>query len=114
MRDLIYKVFQPNEWAAFQRTKLYTGSADDQRDGFIHFSTKEQMLGTLTKHYKNASKVVVGKVRTENLKTGLKWEKSRGGALFPHLYGVLPLEKLSGHIALQQNHVGEFEFPIDF
>ena len=88
-RALIYKVLTAADWAAAQKAGLYSGSADDARDGFLHFSTARQLAETLRRHYAGAADLVLLTVRAEGL--DIVWEPSRGGALFPHLYAPLPL-----------------------
>lgn len=85
----IYKVLSADAWAAAQRAGVYEGSADDARDGFIHFSTAEQLTETLRKHFAGARDLVLLYVRADL--EALRWEPSRNGALFPHLYATLPL-----------------------
>ena len=87
----IYKVLRPQEWAEAQARGFFAGSADDVRDGFIHFSTAEQLEGTIERHFAGAADIVVLEIDGARLAEDLKWEPSRGGALFPHLYGDLPL-----------------------
>ncbi len=72
-------------------TAAYDGSAHDRRDGFIHFSTAAQLPGTLEKHYAGQSDLLLIAVEEGDLGPALKFELSRGGDLFPHLYGPLPL-----------------------
>jgi uncharacterized protein (DUF952 family) len=67
----------------------YAGSNDDRRDGFIHFSTAEQLAATAAKHFRGQTDLVVVAVDGTRLGEALKWEPSRGGALFPHLYAHL-------------------------
>jgi uncharacterized protein (DUF952 family) len=86
---LIYKICQQAEWA--QAENVYGGSAKDKEDGFIHFSTAEQVLGTLNKYYTDASDLVLVAVDPAPLGDLLRYEASRDGALFPHLYGTLPV-----------------------
>jgi uncharacterized protein (DUF952 family) len=69
---------------------VYPGSALDQADGFIHFSSAAQAAETAWRHFRNQDDLVVLAVEVEALGDALKWEPSRGGDLFPHLYGVLP------------------------
>jgi uncharacterized protein (DUF952 family) len=88
---LIYKVLRASEWADMQARSIFKGSPDDQRDGFIHFSTAEQLEGTIARHFAGERELVVLEVDAAALGDKLKWEPSRGGALFPHLYGELPL-----------------------
>jgi uncharacterized protein (DUF952 family) len=70
---------------------VFRGSPDDRRDGFIHFSTAAQVRGTLEKYFAGESGLVLIAVAAGKLGAALKWEPSRGGALFPHLYGDLSL-----------------------
>lgn len=87
----IYKVCGAAEWAAAETTGRYEGSADDRRDGFIHFSTAQQLPGTLAKHFAGRDDLVLVAVEAEALGDALKWEPSRGGDLFPHLYAAFPV-----------------------
>lgn len=87
----IYKICDAPAWRAAEQAGVYRGSADDSRDGFIHFSTAEQVAGTLAKHYAGKTDLKLIAVDVEALGPALRWEPSRGGALFPHLYGELAL-----------------------
>jgi len=87
----IYKVCGADEWAAAEGWGNYEGSADDRRDGFIHFSTAAQLAGTLARHFAGRDGLVLIAVEADGLGEALKWEASRGGDLFPHLYGALPV-----------------------
>lgn len=88
----IYKVLTADAWRVACEAGSYEGSADDRRDGFIHFSTATQLAETLRKHYAGARDLVLLYVREQSIAPAdtLRWEPSRGGALFPHLYGPLP------------------------
>ncbi len=85
----IYKICSSKEWAAAEACGTYTGSADDARDGFIHFSTAAQVPGTAARHFAGRDDLVLVAVAAPMLGEALKWEPSRGGDLFPHLYGAL-------------------------
>jgi uncharacterized protein (DUF952 family) len=87
----IYKILDADEWRAAERDGRYLGSADDARDGFIHLSTAEQTAGTFEKYFSGKPNPVLVAVESDALGDALKWEPSRGGALFPHLYGELSL-----------------------
>ena len=87
----IYKILNADEWREAQHAGIYRGSADDQRDGFIHFSTAEQTIGTYEKYFSDKPNLMLAAIEAEALGAALKWEPSRGGALFPHLYGDLSL-----------------------
>jgi uncharacterized protein (DUF952 family) len=85
----IYKVLTADAWHAAHEAGVYEGSEHDQRDGFIHFSTAQQLAETLQKHFAGVSDLVLLYVREPA--EALRWEPSRDGALFPHLYGSLPV-----------------------
>ena len=87
----IYKICQQTPWHAAKAAGNFSGSADDARDGFMHFSTASQLADTAAKHFAGQSGLVLVAVDAEALGADLKWEPSRGGELFPHLYGALPL-----------------------
>ena len=91
MHGRIYKVLRAAEWAHAQASGVFGGSADDLRDGFIHFSTAGQLNATIDRHFAGERDLVVLEVDAAALGDALVWEPSRGGALFPHLYGELPL-----------------------
>lgn len=81
----------------------FTGSAIDRRDGFIHLSTREQVPGTIAAHFADAeSGLVILEIDAASLPGELRWEASRGGALFPHLYGVLPMSAVQRTIAADE------------
>lgn len=87
----IYKIFRAGEWRQAQAQGAFAGSPDDLRDGFIHFSTAEQLEGTAARHFAGESDLVLAAVEADALGAALRWEESRGGKLFPHLYAALPL-----------------------
>lgn len=87
----IYHMCRAEEWRAAEAAGEYAGSSQDQADGFIHFSTAEQLPGSAAKHRKGQPGLVLLTVDADKLGDALKWEPSRGGQLFPHLYGALPL-----------------------
>lgn len=89
MQRLIYKVCRAEEWQRATADRTYAGSADDIRDGFIHFSTADQLAGTLARHFKGQADLVLVSFDPTALGAKLKWEASRGGQLFPHLYEPL-------------------------
>jgi uncharacterized protein (DUF952 family) len=87
----IYKICRATEWDAAVRAGVYRGSAVDLTDGYIHFSTAGQVAETAAKHFSGQSDLVLIAIAAEALGPALKWEPSRGGALFPHLYAALPV-----------------------
>jgi uncharacterized protein (DUF952 family) len=88
----IYKICTAREWADAVRLGHYAGSAVDAKDGFIHFSTARQVAETARRHFTGQSGLVLVTVDAALLQADLKWEASRGGDLFPHLYAPLPTD----------------------
>ena len=87
----IYKICPASAWREAERQGVYRGSADDARDGFIHFSTKSQVAGTAAKHFAGQAGLLLIAVDADALGTALRWERARNDELFPHLYGDLDL-----------------------
>lgn len=87
---MIFKIVERQAWRAACLAGSYGGSADDARDGFIHFSAAHQLQGTAAKHFKGIANLLLVAVDERALGAELVWEPSRGGDLFPHLYGALP------------------------
>lgn len=86
---LIYKILSRAEWQAAQGSGQFEGSAVDHADGFIHLSAADQAQETAAKWFRDQADLVLLGVEAEALGADLKWEASRGGALFPHLYRPL-------------------------
>ena len=98
----IFKIFRVDEWRKFSQAQIFTGSTDDVRDGFIHFSTEETLVGTLTKYFKDEAQIIIARVDNPAWGEHLKWEVSRGGAKFPHLYTALYMGDVTGHWELEK------------
>jgi uncharacterized protein (DUF952 family) len=92
----IYKILADAAYDAAKSEGRFLGTADDLRDGFIHFSAGHQVEGTLAKHYAGQEDLLLLTVDAEKLGPALKWEESRGGESFPHLYAPLPLDAILG------------------
>lgn len=88
---MIYKIFRKHEWDALRATGSSTGAPVDIADGYIHFSTIAQAPETAAKHFAGEADLMLLGVDAERLGDDLRWETSRGGALFPHLYRELRL-----------------------
>jgi|SRR5690349_5637537 uncharacterized protein (DUF952 family) len=88
----LYKICPAPLWRAAERAGVFRGSDVDQSDNFIHFSTAAQVSETAAKHFAGQNDLLLISVDAGALGGALKWEPSRGGALFPHLYGPLALE----------------------
>ncbi|MFZ1478438.1 MAG: DUF952 domain-containing protein [Sphingorhabdus sp.] len=91
-----YKILTSNQWAQFQADGVFHGAPVDLADGYIHLSAAEQVQGTLVKHFAGQSGLVIAEVDLALLGDTAKWEVSRGGALFPHIYGSLPMAAVLG------------------
>ena len=88
---LVYKIVATREWAEARTAGVFKGAPVDRADGFIHFSTAEQAPGTAAKWFAGRDDLTLAAVDADALGEDLRWEPSRGGALFPHLYGPLPM-----------------------
>lgn len=93
---IAYKVLTADQWAAFQAEGRFAGAPVDQTDGYIHLSTAEQLAGTLTKHFAGQTGLQILTIDLGALGDAVRWEISRGGALFPHVYGELPMAVVTG------------------
>src|SRR4051812_20214747 len=89
---LIYKICPRPLWQEAERDGRFCGAPVDRADGYIHLSTAEQVRDTAAKHFAGQADLVLVVVDATVLGDALKWEPSRGAALFPHLYGALPLD----------------------
>ncbi len=107
---LIYKIFRRPEWDSFCAAKQTAGAPVDLADGFIHFSTAEQVTETAAKHFGAESDLVLVAFDADALGVALKWEESRGGALFPHLYRDLRLDEVTWDTSLPLGITGHI-FP---
>ena len=91
MTDIAYKLVDRAEWAAARDAGAYAGSVVDLLDGYIHLSDAGQLAETARRHYAGRADLMLVAVDLRPLGDDLKWEASRGGALFPHLYAPLPV-----------------------
>lgn len=112
--DVIYHMCRADEWQAAEMSGSYPGSSQDQADGFIHFSTRKQVWTSAAKHRKGQDDILLLAVETAKLGDALKWEASRGGALFPHLYSALPIEAVIEVTPLELDADGVHIFPAGF
>jgi len=111
MTATIYKLCERPLWEEAQRRGVFTGAGADLHDGFIHFSTSSQVRETAAKHFATVADLVLIAVDAQALANALRWEPSRGGDLFPHLYGALPLEAVLWTRALPCDAGGRRVFP---
>lgn len=110
---LIFKIVHGAEWEASARDGSYAGSAKDRTDGFLHFSTAKQLMGTLQKYYSAEKDLVLVAVNEDLLERALKYEPSRDGDLFPHLYAPLPVSAVKWVREIARDVDGGFVLPFD-
>lgn len=113
MADLIYKILRRAEWEAALGAGQFLGSSDDIRDGFIHFSAAHQLQGTAEKHFAKETDLVLLAAAAGRLGPALRWDVSRGGDRFPHLYGPLPLAAAAWVRPVERDAKGGFLWPED-
>lgn len=109
----IYKIATQDQWEEAISLGVFKGAPIDLQDGYIHFSTAEQARETATKHFHGQKNLKLVKVATQPLGELLKWEVSRGGALFPHLYAELKTDDAISVVNLEQDETGGHVFPDD-
>jgi uncharacterized protein (DUF952 family) len=107
----IYKILSAAEWRAAECAGVFSGSAADRRDGYIHFSTAEQVIETAQRHFSGQRDLVLLSIDTAALDDRLRWEPSRGGALFPHLHGELATTAVCRVDPLPLDAQGRHVFP---
>ena len=113
MRDnAAFKVLTGADLATLEHDGRWAGSADDARDGFIHLSTAAQLTATVDKHFAGGGDLHVAEVDLEALGDAIRWEPSRGGADFPHLYGDLPLDAVVAYSPLERGDGGDVKLPV--
>ena len=94
---IAFKVLTAEQWAQFQRDGIFHGAPVDIADGYIHLSAADQLQGTLDKHFAGQTGLIIAEVDLAMLGDLVKWEVSRGDALFPHIYGPLPIAAVLNH-----------------
>jgi uncharacterized protein (DUF952 family) len=109
--NVIYKICPRALWQEAERDGVFRGAPVDRADGYIHFSTAEQVRETAARHFAGQDDLVLVAVDAAALGPALKWEPSRGGALFPHLYGDLPLRLARSVEPLRLGPDGVHRFP---
>ncbi|MBC6405698.1 MAG: DUF952 domain-containing protein [Rhodospirillales bacterium] len=109
----IYHLCRSAEWEAALAAGSYTGSSQDRADRFIHFSAPGQLVASAAKHRAGQKDLVLLEVEAERLRPALVWEPSRGGALFPHLYGALKPADVNRVWPLPLDDDGLHRFPDD-
>ena len=113
-KRLIYHMCKCRDWQKADASGLYQGSVDDRVDGFLHFSTAQQVAESAARHRKNVADLLLITVDANDLGPSLKWELSRSDQLFPHLYASLVIEAVVEVIKLPIGKDGRFVFPEKF
>lgn len=108
---LIFHMARKREWEAAAAAGVYAGAAEDRLDGFIHFSTAHQVRESAAKHRAGEADLILLACKPEALGEALKWEPARGGDLFPHLYGDVPVAAVVWARALPLDAAGVHVFP---
>ncbi len=116
MDDVIYTMVRTADWREAERLGAYHGSADDRRDGFLHFSAAAQLRASAAKHRAGEADLLLVAADAAALGAALRWEPAAGGkrpGLFPHLYGALPLAAVRSVTPLPLGPDGLHRFPPD-
>ncbi|MGG7517388.1 DUF952 domain-containing protein [Allorhizobium undicola] len=113
MASQIYKILSEALWQASLKQGYFSGAPVDLADGYIHFSTIAQLRETARKHFHGQSGLMLAEIDADRLGDNLKYEPSRGGDLFPHLYGILPLDAVVWVKPLPVDADGAHQFPED-
>lgn len=102
----IYKILSPEHWAQMRADGVLTPQGVDAADGYVHFSTAAQLIETLDTHFSDHADLIVLAVASDDLGVALKWEASRGGDLFPHLYDILRIDDIRADFAVNRARDG--------
>lgn len=109
--DTAYKVLTADQMRALE-ADAFEGAPIDLADGYIHLSTRDQLTETVDRHFAGQAELWVAAVDLAALGDSVRWEESRGGALFPHIYGAMPLETVIAYGPLEREHDGTVKLPV--
>ncbi|MGX0585677.1 uncharacterized protein (DUF952 family) [Sphingomonas sanguinis] len=107
-----YKVLTADQMAVLEQEGVFTGAPVDLADGYIHLSTAAQLTETVDKHFAGQTDLHIAAVDLEAMGEAVKWEESRGGQLFPHLYAPLPLSAVVAYGPMKRDEDGSVRLPI--
>ena len=110
--EYIYKILSIHDFEKLRNSDYFFGTEKDIIDGFIHFSKKDQLIGTLNKYFKYQKDLNILKISSKNLKN-LKWELSKDGQIFPHLYSKLNNKNILEEFTIKAKEDGSFELPVN-
>ena len=108
---IIYKIMTHDQWQSFEQNGFFEGALVDLEDGYIHFSTASQLSETLSRHFHGQTNLMLVSVEIVQLGNDLRYEPSRGGDLFPHLYAPLPVGAVREITPLPLGPDGCHQFP---
>jgi uncharacterized protein (DUF952 family) len=108
---IAYKVLTADQMRALE-ADAFQGAPIDLADGYIHLSTRDQLTETVDRHFAGQSDLWVAAVDLAALGDSVRWEESRGGALFPHIYGGMPLEVVIAYGELERDDDGTVKLPV--
>lgn len=108
---IAYKILTAAQWAAFTRAGSFAGAPVDLADGYVHLSAAATVIETAARHFTGQDDLVLVTVDLDALGDAVRWEVSRGGALFPHLYGALPMAVVVRSDPLPLDDAGCHRFP---
>ncbi len=109
-----FKLLRPEEWSDWRDSGVFLGAPVDLEDGYIHLSTREQVRETAAKYFAEVDPTILVMVDLPALGGTIRWELSRGGALFPHVYGTIPSSAVAGNSKLRLGSDGLHVFPENF
>ena len=109
-----FKILTRDQWQEFRAQGSFAGAPVDLADGYIHLSTRAQAAETAAKHFAGQDDLILAMVDLAALGHCVKWEESRGGQLFPHHYGTLPMSAITSHAKLRLGEDGLHIFPAGF
>jgi uncharacterized protein (DUF952 family) len=109
--DIAYKVLTADQMRALE-ADAFEGAPIDLADGYIHLSTRDQLTETVDRHFADQSDLWVAAIDLAALGDSVRWEESRGGALFPHIYGAMPLDVVIAYGELEREHDGTVKLPV--
>ena len=108
---LVYRLCHPDDWSAAVAAGVFAGTEVDRRDGFVHLSGADQVQDTATRHYAAVRPLMLLTVDARRVDGEVRWEESRDGALFPHLYGAIPIEAVLAAQRLVEDREGHLMIP---
>ena len=115
MTDLFaFKILTREQWNQFRADGIFTGAPVDLADGYIHLSARDQVAETAAKHFAGQDELILAMIDLPALGDSVKWEPSRGGALFPHIYGDIPMSAVTTKAVLRLDPAGRHVFPAGF